>query len=206
MRVAIFIFGTSISPRFDYAPEALIVDIEEGHEVKRESIALGGLHPVARLNGLKDKHVDVLICGNIDVNSEQMTESMGIRLIPWVTGEADKAIRLFLAGELAPGTILSPSGTSVRWGLGWGRGMCRQGRWFKEFNRSQEDETMPKRDGTGPAGKGPGAGRGLGPCGSNKGAGKGEVGSRDMGGKSGKGRGRGQAGGGGRGGKQGGLR
>ena len=199
MRIAIATFGTSVSPRFDYAPEVLVVNIESGRELGRGRIAMGGVYPATRLRRLKDEGVSVLICGNIDVFSEQMAESLGIRLVPWVTGEVEDAIRLFLMGDLAPGTILSPSGPQGQWGLGRGRGRRRRGRWFEEFNNLQEVSKMPRGDGTGPAGKGPGTGRGLGPCGGG-GAGRGG----GQGGGRGTGRGSGMGRGGGRGGGQGG--
>ncbi len=196
MRIAILTFGERVSPRFDYAPEALIVELNSGGEVERKRLKMGSPEPAARVAKLKEEEVEVVICGNIDVFSERMVSFGGLELIPWVTGNAEDAISTMITGRLHPGAILDAPGNRKRWRFAKGRRGSRRGQWSEELDNQKEDYKMPRGDGTGPSGKGPGTGRGLGPCGGGGGkGGKGTGGGRGMGQKSGSGKGRGGKGG-----------
>jgi predicted Fe-Mo cluster-binding NifX family protein len=108
MRVAIPTFGARISPRFDFAPSLLLLTLE-GRQVKnRQEIALNPGDPWRRVEKLKELEVETLICGGIDCHSQQMLEENRIRLIPWVAGEAEEALQVFLNGNLRPGSTLWP--------------------------------------------------------------------------------------------------
>jgi len=198
MRIAILIFEDRVSPRFDCAPEAMIVEENSGREVNRKRLNLDSPEPAARVARLKEEDVEVVICGNIDVYSERMVLSSGLDLIPWVTGNAEDALSTMLRGDLYPGVILDASGHRKRWRVAKGRCGRHGYRWCEQLGNDKEDYEMPRGDGTGPTGKGPGTGRGLGPCGGGAGRGK-KGGGRGMGRKAGKGGG-GRGGGGRRGG------
>lgn len=140
MKIAIPIFGKNISPRFDGAQVIVLLTVEGGQVVKREKWRTQNLSPLAMVGGLRDAKVDVLICGNIDSVSEEAVEEVGIKLIPWVTGEAEDAIACFLKGELTPGSIVESQGICGRWGVGAGRWGCRKGRWYQEIISEREKE------------------------------------------------------------------
>lgn len=143
MKIAIPIFGKNISPRFDGAQVIVLLTVEGGQVVRREKWRTQNLSPLALVGGLRDAKVDVLICGNIDSVSEEAVEEVGIKLIPWVTGEAEGAITCFLKGELAPGSIVGSQGICGRWGVGAGRWGCRKGRWYQEII-SEREKKMQK--------------------------------------------------------------
>jgi predicted Fe-Mo cluster-binding NifX family protein len=108
MKVAIPIFGPRVSPRFDYAPGLLIFNLEDGKVLKSEKFSLQTWDRLQRLQKLQELGVQTLICGGIDGNSAQVLSDYGIRVIAWVAGEADEAMRCFLQGTLRPGVALCP--------------------------------------------------------------------------------------------------
>jgi predicted Fe-Mo cluster-binding NifX family protein len=108
MRVAIPIFGARISPRFDFAPVLLLLTLEKGKVEAREEVSLTPWDLWRRVEKLKEFAVETLICGGIDCQSKKMLEHNCIRVIPWIAGEAEEALQVFLNGNLRPGSTLSP--------------------------------------------------------------------------------------------------
>jgi predicted Fe-Mo cluster-binding NifX family protein len=108
MRVAIPIFGPRVSPRFDCAPGLLLFSLEAGKVVGSEKFSLQAWDRLQRLQKLKDLGVQTLICGGIDGHSAQVLSDYRIRVIAWVAGEADEAMRCFLEGKLRSGVELCP--------------------------------------------------------------------------------------------------
>jgi len=108
MKVAIPIFGPRVSPRFDYAPALLLFNLEDNRVVESEKFSLQAWDRLQRLQKLRELGVKTLICGGIDGNSAQILSDYGIRVIAWVAGEADEAMRCFLQGKLRPRVELCP--------------------------------------------------------------------------------------------------
>jgi predicted Fe-Mo cluster-binding NifX family protein len=123
MRVAIPVFGARVSPRFDFAPSLLLFTLEDGKVIEREELSLIPWNPWERVEKLRALQVQTLICGGIDGNSEKMLLQQRIQVIPWIAGEAEKALETFLKGKLQPGATLYP---------GWGR---RRNPWSRRFCR-----------------------------------------------------------------------
>ena len=108
MKVAIPIFGPRVSPRFDYAPSLLLFTLEGGKVVESERLSLLAWDRMQRLQKLKEFGVQTVICGGIDGNSAQILTENRIRVIAWVAGEAEEALRCFLAGKLRSRVALCP--------------------------------------------------------------------------------------------------
>lgn len=108
MKVAIPIFGPRVSPRFDFAPALLIFTLQNGRVIERAEISLSTWNLWQRLEKIKEWQVHTLICGGIDGYSERMLRSQKIEVIPWVAGEAEKALQTFLKGKLQPGMVVYP--------------------------------------------------------------------------------------------------
>jgi len=115
MKLAIPLFGTRISPRFDCAPALMLVTLENGEVVKKERLLLGGLNPLERIAKLSEIGANVVICGAIDGFSHSLLIQRGIRIYSWVTGDAEKALKLFINGDLQPGIIIMPGGKRGCW-------------------------------------------------------------------------------------------
>ncbi len=108
MKIAIPIFGARVSPRFDFAPALLICTLENGRVVERTEMPINTWSIWQRVEKMKELQVQTLICGGIDGNSERILKSQQIEVIPWVAGEAEKALQTFLKGKLQPGMIIYP--------------------------------------------------------------------------------------------------
>ena len=174
MKVAVPLFDTRVSPRFDCAPAFLLATVQSGALTERQTADAQGDSPRARAEWLLGLGVQAVICGGIDAHSAQLLELNGIAVYSWVTGEAEDALTAMAAGRLKPMMMMGPGGRCC------GRWRFRQGPGSSAWSQSKGGDIMPRGDGTGPTGQGPGTGKGMGPCGA--GGGK----------RAGKGRGRGQ--------------
>lgn len=117
MKIAIPLFGTRISPRFDCAPGLLLITTDsKGKDIieKNEIIFINNNY-IERINQLKSSGVDVVICGGISNDMLELLKGQNIKVIPWVTGESQDALSLFLQRRLVPGTILCPGRRMKRW-------------------------------------------------------------------------------------------
>ena len=163
MRVAIPVFQTKISPRFDSTQDFILLQIEKNIVMKREKLPTKNWPVSAKVNQLVDLGVDTLICGGIDLKSLQHLNYNGIKIYSWITGEIEDAITCFLDRGLESGIILGARGRRKgRWRF------CATGNHFCNMNQpsfSSDREgvkAMPKGDGSGPKGRGAGNGKGSG--------------------------------------------
>lgn len=130
MKVAIPLFGSRVSPRFDCAPDILFATVDGGKVASREKFSILRWHPFQLINQLLQMGAEVVICGAIDAFAARFLAQRGLRVIPWVTGQAEEALKLFIEGRLEPGIILQPRGKRRRWRFDRG-GV--QGKFFKHL-------------------------------------------------------------------------
>ena len=130
MTIVFPLFGSRVSPRFDCAPAMLLVTAAGGEVTGREIVSMEGRNSLDRVNWLCQQSVDVIICGGISCFTMRMLTDRGLRVYPWVTGDIDDALRLFLRGQLQSGLVIGPGGSRRRWRCrGRGRGFSgRTGR------------------------------------------------------------------------------
>lgn len=103
MKIAIPLFGTRISPRFDFSPEIRIITVEDGKVVHQENLLVAHLNLPQRLDQLASNGVNKVICGGIDGFCLNQLGSRGIDVVHNVVGEAEIASDLFMKGRLQPG-------------------------------------------------------------------------------------------------------
>lgn len=115
MKIAIPLFGSRVSPRFDCAQRILLVMVEDKKVVEKKEIWVGRWNPLQRITRLTELGIDTVICGGISNFSVRMLISNGIRVISWITGEAEEAIKLLLKGQLKSGVIMGPGGRRQQW-------------------------------------------------------------------------------------------
>jgi len=99
MRVAVPIWNGRISPVFDTARQVNILALDRGEVVGRETVALAP-DPVPRALGLRERRVDLLICGAISANLEDMVARSGIRVISDICGPVGQVVQAYLDGRL----------------------------------------------------------------------------------------------------------
>jgi len=108
MRLAVAVWQSRISPVFDTAGQLLVLDIDDGRESDRTSQSIAGLSLQRRVDRLVELDVDVLLCGAISRPLAGMVAASGIRLIPWVTGDAEGVLRWYLTGKPMEPRFLMP--------------------------------------------------------------------------------------------------
>ena len=203
MKVAIPVFQTKISPRFDEAQGFIMLETENNGVVARENLSTKGWTVIEKMRQLLEQRVGTLICGGIDRSSLQYLSFNGINVYSWVTGEVEDAVACFLDNRMKPGIILGERGVMKgRWQFCKGRNhLCHM---FQTgiYQGKEEVKTMPRGDGKGPKGQGPQTGKGRGGCNDGKG-GRGSGQGRKQGSGQGRGQGRGQGSGQGMGGGSG---
>lgn len=189
MKVAIPVFQTKISPRFDQTQGFLVFETENASIITRENLITKGWSVFDKMKQLVDLEIDTLICGGIDRASLQYLSFNEINVYSWVTGEVEDAVICFLDNRMKPGIILGEKGTMKgRWQFCKGRNhLCHM---FQTgvYQGEEGVNRMPRGDGKGPSGQGPRSGKGRGASKDGKG-GRG----------SGQGRGKGSGQGGGKG-------
>jgi predicted Fe-Mo cluster-binding NifX family protein len=108
MRVAVPIHNGRVSPTFDWAMHMLVVDLSGDAEVRSPETSLSGMSPPKRVERVKALGVDVLICGGISNALLTLAESLGVRVVPWVSGAVDDVLRAFAQGQLAQNRFAMP--------------------------------------------------------------------------------------------------
>lgn len=114
MRVAIPVFGNRISPRFDFAPMLALFDLDGKRIAEKKVISCDGWRDTERVSKLKDLAVDLIICGGLPHHLLDVFANNGIRIIPWVAGDAAEALSLFLRDRLVQGMAICPGKRRAR--------------------------------------------------------------------------------------------
>lgn len=134
MRIAIPQWQGRVSPVFDVAGNLLLIDVENGQEIRREDRPLLRTDPLARVAEFLSLGASVLICGAISAPMEARLVSGGVRVIGFTCGTVDDLLSAFLKGELANRAFMMPGchGWRRQQGgnvmpRGFGRGLGRGG-------------------------------------------------------------------------------
>lgn len=198
MKVAIPVFQTKISPRFDQTQGFLVLETENASIINRENLITKGWSVFDKMKQLVDLEIDTLICGGIDRSSLQYLSFNGVNVYSWVTGEVEDAVFCFLDNRMKPGIILGEKGEMKgRWQFCQGKNhLCHM---FQTgvYQDKEGVKSMPRGDGKGPSGQGPRSGKGRGACKNGKGGrgsgqGRGQGSGQDSGQGSGQGGSRGR--------------
>jgi len=100
MKVAIPQWQGRVSPVFDVADRALVVDVVESRERRREVMPIAGEGPVERAKWLRAPGVEVLICSAISRPMEMTLVSSGIRVVSGVCGGVEEVLQAYLCDQL----------------------------------------------------------------------------------------------------------
>ncbi len=100
MRVAIPTFGTDISPRFCFAQEMIVVEMNGETELCRSNVFLGETSWPERLAILTAQHVEVLLCGGFPRQHQSVAESAGIQVVVGLAGAVEDVLAAFRRNQL----------------------------------------------------------------------------------------------------------
>ncbi len=188
MKLALTVWEDRISPVFDAARKLLVAEVENRVIADKYYERFDSTLSPRLTERLKGLDISVLICGAISEQPAQMIEAKGIKIIPFIAGNADEVLAAYVKDKLVKPSFLMP---------GCGRKRHRQNRGNPEnklygcLNPVKGVMNMPKGDGSGPQGKGAGTGKGQGGCKAGKG---GKSPGRGMGRGTGQGQGKGKGG------------
>jgi predicted Fe-Mo cluster-binding NifX family protein len=100
VKIAVPIFGSRVSPRFDCAQAFLLVTADERTPWQRQQVAAANWAPHERVNRLMELGVHAVICGGIDCWSAESLRSGGILVCNSITGDVDEALDSLLRGGM----------------------------------------------------------------------------------------------------------
>ncbi len=101
MKVAVTYENDEVFQHFGRTPQFKIYDIENG-EVKSSAVINTGETGHGALAGfLRERGADVMICGGIGGGAIAAMAESGIKVYAGASGNADEAIKSYLAGTLA---------------------------------------------------------------------------------------------------------
>ena len=180
MKFALTIWGNSISPVFDSARKLLIVEIENNKVVTRQYELFNAEMNSDLAKMLTDLQINVLICGAISKRFSDIIETSEIKLIPFITGHVDVVLESYMKNSRVVADFFMPGCRNKHYRQRNGRNNF--------INIRAKEVNMPRTDGTGPQGQGPGTGRNQGPC-QGQGQGRGQGRGQGQGGGAGQGRG-----------------
>jgi predicted Fe-Mo cluster-binding NifX family protein len=101
MRIAVTYENGEIFQHFGHTEQFKVYDIEEGKVIASEVVSTNGSGHGALAGVLASLNADVLICGGIGGGAQVALAEAGIKLFGGVSGDADKAVEAYLAGNLA---------------------------------------------------------------------------------------------------------
>lgn len=86
---------------FGHTKQFRLYTVEDGAVTAISLVDTNGSGHGALSAFLRDRGVEVLICGGIGGGAQTALAEAGIRIYGGVTGDADRAVAMFLAGKLA---------------------------------------------------------------------------------------------------------
>ncbi len=108
MRIAIAHWQDRISPVFDVSNRVLLIDIEDGRELKREDNVLNCRGPFERAREVYRLGVQVLLCGAVSRPLETALISSGVRVIGFICGGLEDVLSAYINERLADDRFQMP--------------------------------------------------------------------------------------------------
>jgi predicted Fe-Mo cluster-binding NifX family protein len=108
VRIAISHQEDRISPVFDVAGHVLLVDIENGRQVRRNERALLHADPLVRARQVAQLGAQVLICGAVSWALENAMAALGVRVIACICGRVEGVVQAFLDRRLDETRFIMP--------------------------------------------------------------------------------------------------
>jgi len=97
-----------VSPVFDVGGHVLLVDIENGQEVRRNARPLGQRDALTRARCISQFGVGILICGAVSWPLENALLSKGLQVISCICGQVDDVVNAFLDETLTEASFILP--------------------------------------------------------------------------------------------------
>lgn len=122
MKIAIPCENGQVMQHFGHTKEFTIYTIEDIKPIEKATVVFEDLDHERVAGGLKERGVDLIICGDIGPGARSAVENAHMLLISGVSGEADQAVDRFLDGSLELMTGDNNSAGAGGCGAGCGAG------------------------------------------------------------------------------------
>lgn len=126
MRIGISYWFGRVSPVFDVADSLMLVDLENGREIRREQRKLLGTDPFERVRQIRGSGVEVLICGAVTRTLESAMIGRGVEVLGFICGDIEAVLAAFIEGRLDGDRFQMPGKGKRRRARQTGR-VCRNG-------------------------------------------------------------------------------
>jgi predicted Fe-Mo cluster-binding NifX family protein len=125
---------------FDVAGNVLLVDVADGREQARQTVAIDAAQSQARASLLAEHGATVLVCGAISRPLEMAVSAAGIEVISQTCGDMEQVLAAFISGQLNEDLFLMPGccGRRQRFGAGHRRG----GRCWRHGQKGGDDNAQ----------------------------------------------------------------
>ncbi len=100
MKIAVTYEDGKVFQHFGHTEQFKIYEASEGKVLSTQVVDTEGSGHGALAGFLRERGVEVLICGGIGGGAQAALAQAGIKLYGGVSGEADDAVNAYLAGEL----------------------------------------------------------------------------------------------------------
>lgn len=108
MRIVIPQWQGRVSPVFDVAGNLLLIDIENGQEIRREERRFLGTDPSTRVTEFLSFGAGILICGAISAPLQSGLNAAGVQVIGFACGTVDDVLAAYLNGRLRSRAFVMP--------------------------------------------------------------------------------------------------
>lgn len=121
MKVLITVWNGRVSPVFDVAKDGLLLDIESGAVVSKNSVSIVYGNCMHKVDFILNEKIDVLVCGAVSRRIEVELIDKGVVVHSFISGDIDEVIEGLIHNRLSGSDFAMP-------GCARGRGNGRMGR------------------------------------------------------------------------------
>lgn len=100
MKIAVTYENGMVFGHFGQTEQFKFYEVEDNKVIKEEIVDTNGVSHSALVGFLKERGVDVLICGGLGMHGRDLLAEVGIEFYPGVEGNADDAVNDLLHGDL----------------------------------------------------------------------------------------------------------
>lgn len=108
MKIALSVWKDYISTVFDTADQLLVLELNGADGRKRTTLKMSAADIAGRASWVKEKQIDVLICGAISRPLEASLTSLGIQVYAFVRGPVEEIITAYQNGGLDQANFVLP--------------------------------------------------------------------------------------------------
>jgi len=101
IKIALPLFHHRVAPRFDSGSGTIrVIEIRNQRIQQSDDLLFLDVNPLEKMHQLARIGVSIIICGGLTETCAQELEFLNIQVYPWISGDAEEVIKLFLSHKL----------------------------------------------------------------------------------------------------------